>query len=338
MDELVSIEKKSNTPAYRQIVQQVELAIRQGKLKPGDRLPPERELAAQLTIARGTVTRAYAELVRMSLIEVAQGRGSIVIARDPQDAAGRKEQAEGMIRRLIDSLARLRFGYPEMRAMVDLAITGQEEALAGLNVAAVDCNPETLGIFQRQIGLLSRISIRTYLLADLADDAAPAERLRDFDLLLTTSTHYADVCALVPTLVRRILRVTVAPSQETIVRLASVKQDARIGVLCESVKFLAIVRQRLEGMHVGGPVDALFWPRAPGALSDFARNRQVLILPPGGHGSPSREEARALLSFSERGGAVIVFDYQIEKGSLVYVEERVRDLLESRVESHGDAS
>ncbi len=140
----------------------------------------------------------------------------------------------------------------------------------------------------------------------------------------------ADLCALTPSLAPRILQVTVAPSQETIIRLASVKKDSRIGVLCESEKFLAIVRLRLEGMHVSGPIDALFWPRAPGALAEFARTRQVLILPPGGHGSPSREEARALLSFSEQGGKVIVFDYQIERGSLVYVEERVRDLLESR--------
>lgn len=324
----INVDQNLPTPIFRQIVQSIEQSIVNGSIKPGERLPPERELAATLGVARGTVTRAYTELTRKGVIESVQGRGSIVAGEG--STAGRKEKAEAMIRRLVDSLSGLRFGFQEMKAMIDLAITEREETLASLTVAAVDCNPETLGMFERQISLLSRVSVRKYLLEEIARDQDPAERLRDFDLLLTTSTHYHDLCSLAPVLKKKIVAVAVSPSQETILRLASVKPGQSIGVLCESEKFFSIVKNRLRDMRITGPLDALFAPRAPGALTDFSAGKQVLIMPPGGHASPSREEARALLAFTEQGGHTLVFDYLIERGSLAYVEERIRELLEKR--------
>ena len=65
-------------PAYTQIVHYIETSIKTNKLRPGDKLPPERELAEQLGTARGTVKKAYEELGRKGLIEAAQGRGSFV--------------------------------------------------------------------------------------------------------------------------------------------------------------------------------------------------------------------------------------------------------------------
>jgi DNA-binding transcriptional regulator YhcF (GntR family) len=72
----ISIDRESEIPVYRQIIEQVTSLVTSGGLKPGDKLPPERELAIQLGIARGTITKAYEELVRSGVIEVTQGRGS----------------------------------------------------------------------------------------------------------------------------------------------------------------------------------------------------------------------------------------------------------------------
>ena len=48
-------------PRYLQIADQIEAGIRSGTLKPGDKLPPQRRLAARLGIDFTTVSRAYAE-------------------------------------------------------------------------------------------------------------------------------------------------------------------------------------------------------------------------------------------------------------------------------------
>lgn len=67
----LQIDRASEVPVYRQIIEKIASLIRAGSLKPGDRLPPERELSAQLGIARGTITRAYEELARNGIVEVA---------------------------------------------------------------------------------------------------------------------------------------------------------------------------------------------------------------------------------------------------------------------------
>ena len=65
----------SDGPIYRQLADQVLAGVKAGLLKPGDRLPTERELAAQLGVARGTVRKAYRELADNNLVQVIQGSG-----------------------------------------------------------------------------------------------------------------------------------------------------------------------------------------------------------------------------------------------------------------------
>jgi DNA-binding transcriptional regulator YhcF (GntR family) len=315
------IDKKAKSPVFRQIVLAIEQAVSNHDLKPGERLPTERDLASSLGVARGTVTRAYGELTNRGIITQVQGRGTVV-AEQAGAAAGRKEKAQAMIGALVDALAGMRLPFPEMRAMVDLAVTEREEALSSLRVAAVDCNPETLGMFERQIGILSHVRVSTYLLEDLLHDRNPGTRLGGFHLILTTTTHQGDLGGLVPELRDRTVAVGVSPSPETILRLSAIGGGARVGVLCRSRQFFSIVRLRLEELRVAAALEALYEPRPPGALEEFARDKQALILSPG-HGA-TREEARALCAFTERGGALMAFDYQIERGSLAHVEERIR--------------
>lgn len=69
MEFTLSLNRDSETPLYRQIIEQITLMVKNGQLKAGDRLPPERELAAQTGIARGTINKAYVELERNKIIE-----------------------------------------------------------------------------------------------------------------------------------------------------------------------------------------------------------------------------------------------------------------------------
>lgn len=67
-----------NRPAYRSLAQGIAAAIDAGSLRPGDRLPPHRNLAWQLGLSVQTVSRAYEELIRADLIYGEVGRGSFI--------------------------------------------------------------------------------------------------------------------------------------------------------------------------------------------------------------------------------------------------------------------
>ena len=83
---------------YAQIVEQIEHAIAEGRLAPGDRLPPERELAAEHGVSRMTVRQALQTLEARGLLRRTIGRsgGSFVarpkLERDLRTFSGLSEQ------------------------------------------------------------------------------------------------------------------------------------------------------------------------------------------------------------------------------------------------------
>jgi DNA-binding FadR family transcriptional regulator len=67
-----------NKKLSEEIIKQFEDLILSKKLKPGDRLPPERELTEMFSVGRPTIREALRSLEMMGLIEVQQGRGSFI--------------------------------------------------------------------------------------------------------------------------------------------------------------------------------------------------------------------------------------------------------------------
>lgn len=81
-------------PRYVAIADALAADISSGRLKPGTRLPTHRDLAWDLKVTVGTVSRAYAEAERRGLIYGEVGRGTYVRERTPitlpsESAAGR---------------------------------------------------------------------------------------------------------------------------------------------------------------------------------------------------------------------------------------------------------
>jgi len=75
------LNQTSGVPAYLQIVQQVEQALRMGTLRPGDQLPTVKQVVAEVTVNPNTVTKAYRELEHAGLAEGRQGVGTFVLRR-----------------------------------------------------------------------------------------------------------------------------------------------------------------------------------------------------------------------------------------------------------------
>ncbi|MFD1379935.1 GntR family transcriptional regulator [Fodinicurvata halophila] len=68
-----------NSVKYLAIVEALSDAVTQGELRPGDRLPPQRDLAWRLDVNLSTVTQAYREAARRHLVGGEVGRGTYVL-------------------------------------------------------------------------------------------------------------------------------------------------------------------------------------------------------------------------------------------------------------------
>ncbi|HSB04258.1 MAG TPA: FadR/GntR family transcriptional regulator, partial [Thermodesulfobacteriota bacterium] len=61
-----------------EIVDQIKTAILEGKLKPGDKLPPERELIKELGVSRVSLREALNSLESLGFVEIRQGGGTLI--------------------------------------------------------------------------------------------------------------------------------------------------------------------------------------------------------------------------------------------------------------------
>jgi GntR family transcriptional regulator, transcriptional repressor for pyruvate dehydrogenase complex len=76
------IVKKKNTTGI--IVQKLLELIRVRSLKPGDKLPPERELSELMKVSRPSLREALKSLEMMSIINIRQGSGAFVNKLEPE--------------------------------------------------------------------------------------------------------------------------------------------------------------------------------------------------------------------------------------------------------------
>ncbi len=73
------------TPLYERVVMQIQSAISVGDLKPGDKLPPERELVKLFGVSRVSIREALKSLRAMGLVRIRHGDGVYVCELDPDD-------------------------------------------------------------------------------------------------------------------------------------------------------------------------------------------------------------------------------------------------------------
>ncbi|WP_164553264.1 PLP-dependent aminotransferase family protein [Brevibacillus marinus] len=73
------LDPQKRLPLYKQISQQTEQLVHEGKLKPGVRLPSERKMAEMLKVSRMTITLAYEDMKARGIVRSQQGSGTFIM-------------------------------------------------------------------------------------------------------------------------------------------------------------------------------------------------------------------------------------------------------------------
>jgi DNA-binding transcriptional MocR family regulator len=159
-------------PKYRAIADALAQDVQSGALQPGTKLPTHRELAHELGVTVGTVSRSYAEVQRLGLVSGEVGRGSFVGGEPGLSTLGEKAETSA-------GLVDLSLNYP--------ATAGIEEAVVRNALVALGTRSQIRNLlgYQHNGATLEQRAAAAAWLAN--SDIAPAPD----DIVLSCGAQHA---------------------------------------------------------------------------------------------------------------------------------------------------
>lgn len=143
LDRGMDVEPVKSTRIYEEIVRQIRQMIAEGRLKSGDRLPPERDLAEKFVVSRTSVREALRTLESLGLVEIRPGEGTFVrrvsveslvqplaaVVASQREAIGELFEARRLLEPVIAALAATR-ATPDERHEMERILEEQAKEIA----------------------------------------------------------------------------------------------------------------------------------------------------------------------------------------------------------------
>lgn len=320
------LDKENGVPIYKQIIEQITQAVKNGELKSGDKILPERELSNILNISRGTVTKAYIYLERSNIIETVQGKGSFISKTQDVVDGTRKDKAVQIITDTIKNLEELKFSHKEIRIFFDIILMQRKTLLKKINIMVIDCNYEALSVFGKQLMYIPDVRIKKVLIDELKKSTNIDIFLGETDFVITTINHYNEVKELLDNKIR-VIEAAVITSQQTIIDISKIRDKSKIGIICKSKRFQGIILDTLKLFNISNIKSIEDQNNLEFEIEKMIK-RDVIIMP--AYSDIYNDFIHIFKKFEESGGKIINFEYQIERGSLLYIEEVITHFMKNK--------
>ncbi len=323
MSIIYKINPELDIPIYRQLVDAVRAAIKKGELTAGQRLPTVAEMTDMLSVARGTVKRAYDELEIAGLIEKVQGRGTFV-RYQPQNSGSRKEQAMAAIDSMLTSLEEMGLSAAEINIFLNLKLRERSEEESHVKVAVIECNPETLSHMSEQLRLINGVDLYSYMLDNIKQ--YPYTVGDDFDLIVSTSTHTELLEELLPEK-KKIARVALRPSPIFLSHIIKLRHNEKLGIIGYSRRFGELIKKATDAYTDDVSVNAPLALEDNGNIKEYLEDKDVVLVPKHYEKYFGAEGAADVKKFK---GEIIECFYEMDEGSLLYLENKIKRLLNDK--------
>lgn len=325
VESLFQINPQLDIPIYQQLVDHIRAAVKKGTLVPGQQLPTVQELAQQLSIARGTIKRAYDELEHQGLLEKIQGRGTF-IRYQPANSGSRKERAMAAIDSLLDELEQMDFSSTEINIFLTLKQRERAERLSVLKVAMVECNTENLSQLAEQLRHIKGIELFTYLVDSIAQ--YPYKLDEDMDLVVTTAAHADFIESVLPD-DNKLARVALRLSTETLSGIVKLRPGENVGILCFSSRFGDLVYRSCRRYCLNTKVQRPVQFSGEADMAAYLADKDKVLVPRGYEKYCSEDAARQLRQL-EKKGKLILCAYKLDDGSFLHLEEKLGHLRQNK--------
>jgi DNA-binding transcriptional regulator YhcF (GntR family) len=226
----LDVERDSDVPISTQIYWQLAYQIDSGRLLPGARLAPVREMGAALRVNPNTIRAVYRRLADAGYVTSRHGAGTHVADRPPQRRGA--EALAGIVAEMLRRAAQAGFGADEVAAAAFAAASERKRPGPKVQVLFAECTNADAGYDAARLGdaFPDLIDVEGTLLDDLPD------RLDRFhyDLVATTTFHADEAQALVHARVP-VVAMLVGPGYlELVHEIAGLSSGSRVGLVCAS--------------------------------------------------------------------------------------------------------
>ncbi len=238
----LDVERGSDVPISTQIYWQLAYQIDSGRLLPGVRLPPVRELGAALRVNPNTIRAVYRRLSDAGYVTSRHGAGTHVADRPPQRRGA--EALAGLVAEMLRRAAHAGFTPDEVAAATFAAASERKRPGQLVRVLFAECTNADAGYDAERLvaEFTGVIEAEGALLDDLP------ERLDRFhyDLVATTTFHADEAQALVAGRVP-VVAMLVGPGYvELVHEIAGLPAGSRVGLVCASDRGAENMRETLS--------------------------------------------------------------------------------------------
>lgn len=212
----------------------------------------------------------------------------------------------------------------EIHVFVDLRLRQLAEQETAVRVAVIECNHENLSYMSEQLRHIPGVDLYSYLLESIQQ--YPYKLEENFDLVVTTAAHAEYVSSILPAKTR-IARVALRPSTMFLHEVIKLKPGKRLGILGYSRRYADLLystcQTYAEDLALSKPVT--YTPELD--LSGYLQDKDVVLVPKGYEKILGTGATRQLADFK---GQIIECHYVMDEGSLLYLEAKIRNLLEEK--------
>lgn len=238
----LDIERGSDVPISTQIYWQLAYQIESGRMQPGTRLPPVRELGAALRVNPNTIRAVYRRLADAGYVVGRHGAGTRVTDRPPVRRGS--DALAGIVAETLRRAAALGFTPDEVAQATFTAATERKRPGPQVRVLFAECTAADANVDAERI--IEAFAERVEVIPVLLDELPERLDRYHYDLVATTTFHADEAQAYVAGRVP-VVAMLVGPGYMSLIHeIVALSPGSRVGVVCGSQRGVENIAEVLQ--------------------------------------------------------------------------------------------
>jgi DNA-binding transcriptional regulator YhcF (GntR family) len=294
--------------------------IRNGTLKVGEKMPPERELSEQLKVSRNTISTTYDELEQQGVLKSYQGKGTFV-AEDASSwkAENIRERIMKFVDLSLEEAFEIGINADEFLNIVIQRVDEKKELMNKIIALYIECNIEQSRMFSKQLSKMINMNVIPLTINDLKIMNEDTRKLiNTSQVIIATFNHINEVVQLISDETKEILGVAINANIGTIVKIARYPVETKFGFLCLSQEFIFKVSSALESAGLEDVSIVYSNSVEKIDIEELIGNSDVIIVSPGRY--------KEVKEINKDNKEIIQFLYSLDDSSVKALSSKIIEL------------